>query len=56
MSYNFVWDPKKAVINAQKHNITFEEATTVFGDPLAMNMPDPDHSLRERRQYEEGKN
>ena len=49
MSYNFEWYPEKAAANLHKHGVSFEEATTVFGDPLAMNMPDPDHSLREER-------
>ena len=49
MSYYFEWDPKKATTNLRKHGVPFEEATTVFGDPLAMNMPDPDHSLSEER-------
>lgn len=49
MSYYFEWDPEKAVGNLRKHGVSFEEATTVFGDPMAMNMPDPDHSLTEER-------
>jgi uncharacterized DUF497 family protein len=32
----FEWDPEKAASNEAKHNISFEEATTVFGDPLAL--------------------
>jgi len=32
----FVWDPKKAEKNVKKHGVTFQEAATVFGDPLAM--------------------
>jgi uncharacterized protein len=49
VSYNFEWHPEKALTNLQKHGVSFEEASTVFGDPLAMNMPDPDHSLQEER-------
>lgn len=49
MSYYFEWDPEKAVANLRKHGVSFEEATTVFGDSMAMNMPDPDHSLTEER-------
>jgi hypothetical protein len=49
MSYYFEWDPSKAAANLRKHGVSFEEATTVFGDALAMNMPDPDHSLSEER-------
>jgi len=46
---NFAWDPKKAAENLRKHRISFEEASTVFGDPLAITFPDPDHSVGERR-------
>jgi uncharacterized DUF497 family protein len=49
VSYYFEWDPEKGVANFRKHGVSFEEATTVFGDPVAMNMPDPDHSLTEER-------
>ncbi|MFZ5448992.1 MAG: BrnT family toxin [Thermodesulfobacteriota bacterium] len=45
----FEWDAKKAKANKQKHGITFHEAATVFGDPLAITFPDPDHSLDEDR-------
>jgi len=36
----FTWDPGKAVTNVRKHGVTFEEATTVFGDPLALIVED----------------
>jgi len=49
VAYIFEWDPDKAVSNARKHGITFDEATTVFGDPLAMLMLDPDHDESETR-------
>lgn len=49
MSYVFEWDPAKAEANARKHGVTFEEATTVFADPLALLKRDPDHSLEEER-------
>lgn len=49
MGYIFEWDLKKAELNARKHGVTFDEASTVFGDPLALLMPDPDHSMREER-------
>ena len=49
MTYVFEWDSAKAVANAQKHGVTFDEASTVFGDPLALLMPDPDHSEGEAR-------
>ena len=46
---NFEWDPVKAAENRRKHRVSFEEATTVFGDPLAISFDDPDHSRDERR-------
>ena len=46
---DFNWDPKKAILNKQKHNITFEEAVTVFFDPLPKIATDPDHSSNENR-------
>jgi uncharacterized DUF497 family protein len=45
----FTWDEKKAASNLVKHRISFEEATTVFDDPLSDTFPDPDHSLHEHR-------
>jgi uncharacterized protein len=45
----FVWDPKKAASNSRKHGISFEEASTVFGDYLAVTGADPDHSVGEQR-------
>jgi len=49
VGYNFVWDPKKAKENLRKHGVSFAEAVTAFGDPLSMNMPDPDYSESEQR-------
>ncbi len=49
MGYSFEWDPKKAASNLKDHGVSFHEASTVFGDILAMNMPDPDHSEGEQR-------
>ena len=49
MAYNFEWDPKKAASNLTDHDVSFDEATSVFGDILSMNMPDPDHSEGEQR-------
>lgn len=46
---NFEWDPAKARNNRRKHRVTFEEAATVYGDPLALTYPDPDHSISEHR-------
>jgi uncharacterized protein len=45
----FEWNPDKAVINLKKHNISFQEATTVFDDSLSVTFPDPDHSIGEDR-------
>ena len=39
----FVWDEPKADANARKHGVTFEEASTVFLDPLALIIQDPGH-------------
>lgn len=49
MAYRFEWDPAKAAANLAKHRVSFEEATTAFGDPLSILLPDPDHSLDEQR-------
>jgi len=46
---DFEWDPRKAEINLRKHGISFTEAGTVFGDDLAITVPDPDHSKDEER-------
>ena len=45
----FTWDPKKDESNRKEHGVSFEEATTVFGDPLSGTIPDPDHSTGEER-------
>lgn len=45
----FTWDHVKAAVNFQKHGVDFNEATTVFGDPLAGTFPDLDHSIGELR-------
>ena len=45
----FEWDPKKAGSNERKHGVTFQEAATVFGDPLAITFEDLDHSVGEQR-------
>ena len=42
----FTWDPPKALANVRKHGITFEEASTVFADPLALIVNDGEHSDR----------
>ena len=45
----FEWDPNKATSNLAKHNISFHEASTVFGDLLSLTFPDPDHPHGEDR-------
>ncbi len=45
----FEWDPKKALSNLRKHKISFEEAMSVFYDPLSATFDDPDHSVGEQR-------
>jgi len=49
VGYTFESDPEKADANLQKHAVSFDEASTVFGDPLSLLMPDPDHSADEER-------
>ena len=46
----YEWDPEKAKRNLREHAVSFEEAATVFLDPLAMTYPDPDHSDEEDRE------
>jgi uncharacterized DUF497 family protein len=43
------WRREKAIENENKHGVSFEEALTVFYDPLAATFDDPDHSLGEPR-------
>lgn len=50
MSLKFEWDPKKAACNRSRHRVSFEEALTVFGDPLARIFDDEDHSIEEQRE------
>jgi uncharacterized DUF497 family protein len=45
----FEWDAPKSSANLRKHGVSFEEAASVFGDPLALTFSDPDHSIREAR-------
>jgi uncharacterized protein len=48
--HEFEWDPVKAELNRQKHSVSFEEASTVFDDPLAVIFDDEAHSLYETRE------
>jgi uncharacterized DUF497 family protein len=50
MDVVFEWDRRKARINLAKHGVTFEEALTVFADPLARILDDPAHSAGEVRE------
>jgi hypothetical protein len=49
MPLTFEWDPRKARSNLARHGVSFEEASTIFGDPLSLTIPDPDHSRTEER-------
>ena len=49
MPLSFEWDENKARANLAKHGVSFEEATTVFGDPRSLSIPDPAHSEAEER-------
>lgn len=46
----FEWDRGKAALNRRKHRVGFEEAVTVFADPLARIFDDPVHSMAEHRE------
>ena len=46
----FEWDYKKAITNAKKHLVTFDEAITCFYDPHQVAFYDPDHSEDENRE------
>ena len=46
----YEWSSGKAAANRKRHGISFEDAVTVFLDPLALTYPDPDHSVDERQE------
>jgi len=50
MALQFEWDWRKARANASKHKVTFQEAVSVFRDPLADVFDDEDHSAAEKRE------
>ena len=54
MKLNFEWDEEKAKENLKKHRVSFDEATTVFIDPLSITIPDLDHSEDEQRHIDIG--
>jgi uncharacterized protein len=45
----YEWNTEKAAENQRKHGVSFDEASSVFLDPLALTFDDPDHSQEERR-------
>jgi hypothetical protein len=47
---HFEWDPEKAEANLRKHGVSFDEAASVFLDPLALTFSDPAHSRSEDRE------
>ena len=49
MALQFEWDPEKARTNVAKHGVSFDEASTVFRDPLSIAIGDPLHSEDEDR-------
>ena len=49
INYNFKWDVKKAKLNIAKHDISFEEAATIFQDPMTITIYDDVHSTNEER-------
>ena len=50
MALTFEWDEEKASANVRKHRVSFDEAKTVFNDPYAITISDPDHSGYEENQ------
>jgi uncharacterized protein len=46
---SFEWDEEKAKNNIAKHDVSFDEATSVFDDPLFLTFADPEHSIQEQR-------
>ena len=51
----FIWDPQKAIINFEKHGVSFEEAATSFADEDGLDWEDPNHSQKEPRRKRLGK-
>jgi uncharacterized protein len=49
------WDPARAKANVKRHRVSFEEAASVFLDPLALTFWDPDHSEEEHREITIGR-
>lgn len=55
MDLTFEWDEDKAKDNFRNHQVSFEEAKTVFGDPFSITVPDPQHSIGEHRYVDLGR-
>ncbi len=51
----YEWDPKKAKANLRQHGVSFDQAASVFLDPLSVTFPDPDHSGEEFREITIGR-
>jgi uncharacterized DUF497 family protein len=49
MRFDFEWDSRKAKSNINKHKISFERASSIFGDPNILSIPDEEHSESEER-------
>jgi uncharacterized DUF497 family protein len=51
---SFEWDAKKGESNVEIHGVSFEEASSIFGDPLSLTIDDPLHSTTEVRMVQIG--
>jgi len=49
MGLRFEWDSRKATSNLRVHGVSFDEASTIFADPLSITIYDPEHSAAEMR-------
>ena len=49
MGLSFEWDEQKAQENLSKHDVSFEECSSIFGDPWSLTIGDPLHSIEEDR-------
>jgi hypothetical protein len=54
VALTFEWHREKAIENLRKHNVSFEEAKTVFDDPFSVTIADPEHSTDEDRYIDIG--
>ena len=54
MALTFEWDEEKSRGGLRKHGVSFDEAKTVFNDPFAMTISDPEHSSEEDRYIDMG--